>query len=356
MIWGLAWEGFKERPIVGWGQEGFNYVFNKYYNPGMYAQEPWFDRAHNAFIDWLMAGGLPAFLLYISLFIVGIWMLWRSALPRAERIALTCIIAGYAFHNLFVFDNLYSYVYFFAVLAVIDSQIGKSLSTPKKEIVRAQTSVVLPIASAAVLVLVYVINVPGIWTASTLISALTPQSGGISANLQIFTDLAHNPSFAAQEVREQIVSFATNVVQSKDIPDQIKIQAVTLAITEMQKQLAAYPDDAREHLQLALAYRTANNPDKVEEIDAAIKLSPAKQQMWLQKGITFFELNRLVEAQQSFDKAYELGPQFSELAKYAALGRIAVQDLSGADEIFKIHPEVVAEVEAIVKQPTQAKK
>ncbi|MDQ3076543.1 MAG: O-antigen ligase family protein, partial [bacterium] len=32
VLWNMAIEGFKERPILGWGQENFNYVFNKYYN------------------------------------------------------------------------------------------------------------------------------------------------------------------------------------------------------------------------------------------------------------------------------------------------------------------------------------
>ncbi len=57
MVWGMALEGFKERPILGWGMENFNFVFNKYYDPRMHGQEQWFDRAHNVFFDWLIAGG-----------------------------------------------------------------------------------------------------------------------------------------------------------------------------------------------------------------------------------------------------------------------------------------------------------
>ena len=84
-IWHMALEGVAERPIVGWGQEGFNYVFNKFYDPSLYQQEPWFDRAHNAFIDWLTAGGVPAFLLYLALFGSAIVLLWRSSeLSRPE--------------------------------------------------------------------------------------------------------------------------------------------------------------------------------------------------------------------------------------------------------------------------------
>jgi O-antigen ligase len=55
MVWGMAFEGFKEKPILGWGQENFNFVFNKYYNPGMWAQEQWFDRTHDIFFDWLIS-------------------------------------------------------------------------------------------------------------------------------------------------------------------------------------------------------------------------------------------------------------------------------------------------------------
>src|SRR3989338_1800558 len=78
MVWGMALEGFKERPIIGWGQEGFNYVFNKYYDPNMWAQEQWFDRTHNIFFDWLIAGGLFGLLAYLSLFCALLFYLWRG--------------------------------------------------------------------------------------------------------------------------------------------------------------------------------------------------------------------------------------------------------------------------------------
>lgn len=33
VIWDIAWQGVKERPILGWGAENFNVVFTKYFNP-----------------------------------------------------------------------------------------------------------------------------------------------------------------------------------------------------------------------------------------------------------------------------------------------------------------------------------
>ena len=57
MIWKMSIQGFKEKPLLGWGQDNFPYVFAKYHDPNMYAQEPWFDRSHNVFFDWLIAAG-----------------------------------------------------------------------------------------------------------------------------------------------------------------------------------------------------------------------------------------------------------------------------------------------------------
>lgn len=124
MVWNMALQGFKERPILGWGQEGFNYVFNKYYNPKMWSQEPWFDRAHNVFLDWLIAGGILGLAAYLSLFGTLLYLLWASSAERfslLEKSILTGLLAGYFVHNLVVFDNLMSYVLFFSILAMVHS-------------------------------------------------------------------------------------------------------------------------------------------------------------------------------------------------------------------------------------------
>lgn len=353
-LWRMSWEGFLERPLTGWGQEGFNYVFNKYYDPSLFEQEAWFDRAHNAFIDWLMAGGLPAFLLYLSLFGTALLALWRSSnLTNAERIALTAALAGYAFHNIFVFDNLYSYIYFFAVLALIDSQVARPTALSRVSLPTPSPVVILPIVSALVLVLIVVVNGSGMRVAQKLVAALQTQPSGVGTNMSMFVDLAANPSFAAQEVREQIVSFAITLWQINGIPDAFKAQAAVFAVTEMKKQVAAYPSDARGRLELAIAYRAAGDiKSALSEIEAAHLLSPTKEQILVQKGVTLLELGEFEAARETLNTAYALGPQFSELAKYAALGDFAAGDNAGGNAIIALHPEIKADIEAILKQLT----
>ena len=338
-IWKMTFKGVLERPLTGWGQEGFNYVFNKQYDPSLYAQEPWFDRAHNAFIDWLTAGGLPAFMLYLSLFGSAFMLLWKSSeLSRPERIALTAALVGYAVHNLFVFDNLYSYVYFFATLALIDSQVARPIPrlehAPELDSVGG-TTYALPFAAVAVAALIWYVNIPGMQVAGKLIMAISPQRSGIDANIAAFEDLVAHPAFAAQEIREQLVSFAASAVQSPQVTNEQKQQIATLAVSEMQKQITAYPKDARGRLQLFYIYRAiGDSAHALEEIRAAIALSPKKENFWIEAGVIEWDRGDMEAAQEAFNTAYALGPSFSDLAVYAAAGTLAAGNTEAADKIL----------------------
>lgn len=336
-IWGMALHGVAERPLTGWGQEGFNYIFNKYYDPSLYAQEQWFDRAHNAFIDWLTAGGIPAFLLYISLFGSALLLLWRSSeLSRPERIALTAALVGYAVHNMFVFDNLYSYVYFFAILALIDSQTGRPIDSLERLPVLGENDIsmcALPVALAVILI--WTINFSGMRVATNLIAALSPSQNGIQSNISAFNALVARPAFAKQEIREQLVNFSAAVAQNANVSDADKKTISALALSEMQKQATSYPMDARVRLQLAYAYgAVGDNESALHEIKVAETLSPNKEQILIQLGVAAWNNGDNKTAEESFSKAYALGPQFKELAEYAAAGKIAVGDMQAADAIL----------------------
>lgn len=339
-IWGMAWQGFLERPVLGWGQEGFNYVFNKHYEPSLYRQEAWFDRAHNAFIDWLSAGGLPAFLLYLGLFGTAFFLLWRrsSDFSRPERTLLTAALIGYAVHNVFVFDNVISYLYFFAILALIDAHTAREVRyferAPELSPV-AGTTYALPMAAVAVAGLLWFVNVPGMRAAHELVVAISPAPSGPEENIARFERLVQHPSFAAQEVREQVVAVAGAIVQNQSVPVELKQRAVALAVAEMEKQVERYPRDARARLQLAYAYRTGGDLARAfAETEAAVALSPRKQQMRLEAGQVAWEAGDNAAAREYLTSAYALDPQFTELAAYAAAGEIIAGNVSAADRLL----------------------
>ncbi|MDP2650442.1 MAG: tetratricopeptide repeat protein, partial [bacterium] len=194
----------------------------------------------------------------------------------------------------------------------------------------------LSIIAAVVLVVIWFVNVPGMQVASKLITALTPSSLGVKGNIATFEDLVAHPSFAAQEIREQLVAFAGQVVQNSQATIEEKQQAATLAINEMRKQVEAYPLDARGRLQLSYIYRTIGDPKSaLAEVLAAAELSPNKETIWIEAGATAWDLGDVKAAQEYFNTAYALGPQFQALAPYAAAGNIVAGDQATADRILR---------------------
>ena len=125
------------------------------------------------------------------------------------------------------------------------------------------------------------------------------------------------------------------MAQSPSIANEEKQKAVSLAISEMRKQVASYPLDARERLQLGYIYSAIGDAKSaLAEILAAAELSPRKEQIWIEAGATAWDLGDVQAAQEYLNRAYTLGPQFRELAAYAAAGYIGVGEKEKADKIL----------------------
>jgi len=289
MVWDIAIKGFKEHPILGWGQENFNLIFNKYYNPKMYSQEPFFDRAHNVFLDWLTAGGILGLTAYLSLFFFAIYYLWirRNGMSVTERSILTGLLAGYFFHNLFVFDNLISYILFFSILGYIHSSYIASVSQEFSEAQHdenANPAVGYTIISLAIILVVatfYFSNTKGIPANRTLIKSMQPQEEGIVKNLSYFKKAIAYNTFGTPETREQLMSAARRVLMAENISQDVKSEFANTAVEEMLLQIDSAPDDARYELLLgAFLSGTISYDEAIKHLNRAIELSPGKQAIY----------------------------------------------------------------------------
>lgn len=112
IAWDIAWKGFLERPLTGWGFDAFHIIFNSKYNPrsleyGYY--ETWFDRAHNTIMDVLSMTGIFGLIGYLSIFIIIVLLLWKARkrgwIDLSIGAILTALTIGYFMQNLFVFDH-----------------------------------------------------------------------------------------------------------------------------------------------------------------------------------------------------------------------------------------------------------
>jgi tetratricopeptide (TPR) repeat protein len=241
-------------------------------------------------------------------------------------------LVAYAVQALVVFDSLFSYVPFALLLAMAHGAgsrpIKKLEALPE---LSSETGISMSVAGigAVTLVVLWVVNVPGIAAASHLLYAVSPAPKGAEQNLTLFKQALGDGSFASQEIREQLVAYAARVAADPKVPDALKQQFVSFALTEMGKEVAASPNDARLRVQYAGGFEiTGDAEHALEQLDAAIALSPRKQALIINRGFKLYELGRLDEAKEAFQQAYDLDPSFDDVAESSAAGFIVAGDVA----------------------------
>jgi len=342
---GIAWQGVKERPIFGWGQENYAIVFDKYYDPRMYGQEPWFDRVHDVVFDWLVAGGFLGLLSYLSIFAAALWILWRpinepgSGFSFAERSILTGLLGGYFFHNLFVFDNVTSYILFALVFAYIAwrGSVAAQARTIIEQRLLPQGALPFVVVFCAVLVwgAAWFVNSNAFAQNRALLSAVSPQQSGVLANLALFKTAIAYGSYGTQEAREQLAQGATQVATTQSADVSTKQQFFDTATQEMMLQAQASPLDARFPLFLGvLEDAFGDTKDAAASLQKAHELSPRKQSILFQVALNQTAQGNTAGALATFKQAYELDTEDREALFYYVGGLITAGQDSTADQLL----------------------
>ncbi|MDP3784893.1 MAG: O-antigen ligase family protein [bacterium] len=320
LIWRLAFEGVKERPLLGWGPENFNAVFAKHYNPGLYEQEPWFDRSHNIIFDWLITGGILGFLAYFSLIFAAGWTLWhlwrQGVFSLGGTLTFATLVVAYLFQNLFVFDQLVTYLSFFALLAFLAAMIPKE--TKNKRLFAAPARTYEPILAAfmlfAALTAAYFINLKPYLANKNLLSALQAHAqNDFQGAFERFERAISLSSLGRQEARENFTRFAVLVAQNANLPQDFRVKVFTRALAEAQASVSENSLDPRPHLFLATLYRIGNSSQEaLAVLEKAKALIPAKQQIYFEITDIYVSVGDYAKAAQELETAFELLPEFTE--------------------------------------------
>ncbi|MFN3188079.1 MAG: O-antigen ligase family protein [Candidatus Paceibacteria bacterium] len=349
VVWSMAGEGVKEKPILGWGMGNYNYVFNEQYDPRLYAQEQWFDRVHNIVLDWLIAGGAVGFIAYVLLFVSLIYYLFvrpyfydEEIFSIAESAILIGLIIAYITHNLVVFDNIVSYIFFAVTLAYIHHKVAKPIPTVQSYQISPVMvkQVVFPTVLVVLVAIVYVVNVPAMLSAKGIITAIRTEN--LQDRYTHFDQVLAYGSFGQQEMVEQFVQQAISIARSQTASEEVKSLYLARAEQEINQQIANKPGDARLHVFAASFYRaTGQTENAAIELAIARELSPNKQWIILQQGAVALTLEQNETARDYFKEAFLLDERFADAREYyvAALfltGEVdtAMQLIEQADDTF----------------------
>ncbi len=340
-VWPMAIKGFIEKPILGWGQEGFNFVFNKYYDPRMYKQEPWFDRAHDTYLDWLIAGGALGLLSYSAIiFYLFYYTIKSSELEKRDKAIILGLVSAYLFNNIFVFDQISSYILFFTVLAFVHSNVPGT----KRIKIFSDSEKWRPMIEALILiftiVVIYlVIYLP--WQQNkNLLTVLSLNNQGKIGTIMEYTKPLAGYGMGFPESLEHISQTTMSLVTNPSVPVELKQKLFDLVDGAFKKNIEKVPDDARYRLFYGIFLsRFGWYGRAVEQLVEAQKLSPKKQGIDLELTSNLLLDGKTKEALIVSKYAYEVEPSYEETKFVYGLILMVAGDKLNSDKILGTMPE-----------------
>ena len=323
-VWGMAFEGVKERPVLGWGQGNFDYVFNKYYDSSLHSTKPWFDRAHSILFDWLVAGGILGALAYFSIWLVAFYYVsYRTLVKKdetftiAEVSVLTGLLVGYLVHILVVFDSVVSYLFFAIILAYIHSRVAQPIKFLTEFRVNKSVAkyVAVPTGLLVLPIIIYSVNASGMTAAGEAIKI--PEASTPTELINLATEAIAKDTFGNQEIRALVSQNAPDLIYNPEFSVADKITLVDYVEAQMLKQIAEKPGDAKTHFALAVFYRKTEQFDKSrEQFALAREISPTKVAIIIEQGITEYESDDYKAAHLFFTEAHQLVPKYDKARLY----------------------------------------
>ena len=284
-IWKHMIGQIEQHPWLGVGTEHIDALFNRFYDPTQ-IQEQWFDRSHNAFLDYAAQYGVGGLLLYLALiasfFVAAARFARRGERPLAALLALLAVT--YSVQNFFVFDTISS---FWLLLALLAAFSAVSLEDAPRE--------PLPLPSwtrgvswlfALVLVLLIVpASVRPALAAYDLAQAYKYQRVDVQKEISYLSQGIALGTYGDLEYGYEAYDMYAND-QATALSGADRVAAYQSAVAILIADFARYPYDARTALYLAHVLSLAPGGVTVDNgllsaaLDRAIRLSPRRSQPW----------------------------------------------------------------------------
>ncbi len=348
-IWPMALKGAVGRPVLGWGQENFNYIFQSQYNPAMFNMEQWFDRAHNVFLDWLVSSGIIGLLSYLILYVLYIVYVWKSSLSIMEKCILLGLLVAYFLNNLFVFDNLGSYVLFFAILAYANTfrnsqSIRWLVRRVRKDIVEY---IIVPIMLLICIVVVYTVNVRQVRISLDMV-AVSESCLTDKPNIPFLLYSLHaNIYMTGQESTELLFSCVTRYYINPSVSYADKTTALESVKNMIRTQVENAPMNARSY------YYAGSFLDQVGQFGYAEDYLARAHELSSTRQIISFELATSLIFQRKNDQAlvilkqaYDSAPTYKKAAHAYAVALMIADKEEEARKIPSVSQEILNETKS----------
>ncbi len=337
--WEIAFKGFQEKPITGWGWENYNIVFNKYYNPRYSGTgKTWYDRSHNQVMDIMVLMGILGTVSYFLLFFFIFFFLFKrtkkeNSLGRKIALGILAVMfVSYFLQNLFVFDTPGPLIVFYFSLGLICFVTTKD-KVPEREKKERRFSengtnalliflVILGLAFS-----LYKFNVKPTIHSNLAVRAAKVSVTDFSGGFNLYKKALIEPSFTNPETRIQLGNLILKAKGKVDI-ETIK-EGFQFTVSEMKKSIEEHPLDVRHYLNLGLICNKASNIDSAflkigeEYLEKGKQLSPLRPEIYNQLGWSKLLQDKEKEALDVFEEAVNLNRSLSTPRWFLGLALLA---------------------------------
>ncbi len=339
IAWKIAWQGFLERPLTGWGLDDFHILFNQKYNPqslrfGYY--ETWFDRSHNSVLDVLAMTGLFGFVTFAAIYISLFWLVIRAFrkgwIDTPVASILVSLPVAYFVQNLFVFDHpaafSMSFLLFGLVIAATTAQFNEkpddtltaSSTDASKMKVRQIPWIAFGILEIALVVVVWKTSIVPFEVSRISIESNSAFAAG---DYQRAFDLAKQAAIPwTPYTEEQTFLQSRNLISLQDAgtlqktPHWREWHDLIMALSK--KQAMEHPRNTNPLFVYARFAESMSDvvpedlPIADQEYKAAIALSPKRQQLYYSYAHFLIAHNRSDEATSYIQQTISFDDQIGE--------------------------------------------
>lgn len=336
LLWEISNSVIVDRPILGWGGDNFERVFEHYYDNRQlqeeYGNEAWFDRAHNVFVDQTLDGGYLGLSMYLLIYLtIGICLLYVvvKSKVREDVVLAVLLLIYFGLHLLELqtaFDTSVSYIIIIVMIALASNLFHKTYGDVKGKEPEFELNKYAKYAIALLIIgffsyTLFVGLIPFMRTQWA--NGYMRTVGSSELRLKEYDTLFGSKIDVAAFLWRTSADLQRGIGQKPSVlNDSDKVQNLNKEFEylaeEYKKYLKENPKDYRSHLNLAdiLIYVRLFEVDKLEEaqgvLDDAIKLAPQIPQAYWMKAVAYIYQGKFNLAREWAAKGLALNPKIVE--------------------------------------------
>lgn len=158
VFWDIAYAGMNDRPLLGWGINGYSYVFQKYFDPVLYTHgytpELWTYNPHNMIAEYAVNTGIIGLVVYLAVIGSAAVLLFiqsgsEDKIKKIVGVLFFGALTGYVVQDLFVFDTVAPLMMFFIIIGfALTAQefVSFTISVPQKNLKKMAIGVLIVIS------------------------------------------------------------------------------------------------------------------------------------------------------------------------------------------------------------------